>query len=463
MHRPHFLVSALSLGLAVHLAPAAETGAQEGPQVASSGVEYLPDGVTRMSFEDRVSLNSRWDLGYYLFQMQEFGAAAKEFEKIRSILPKDASLLALIGSCYSMSGQWKAGEKALLEAQAQSPDDEDINGLLGQFYLTAGQSLKGAAYLEHSLKVTPDQEDLRARLATLYLDAGQSERAKYHLEWLLRSRGPEAERGFGFADLDAAYARCLLLSGRAAESLPFARFAYETAPANPRFARLLGLSLMGNHMYAEAARMLGQGRTELQAEALVYLQWGEALFLDRKWESAEAVWLEGVSRFPASYDLLWRLADYYLGTARPGKALRVLKFGSDRNQGHPGNRLLEVRLHRKLGEYAAAEKSLVRLKRMACGPLAKEAMWEEAQLDFAAGRFGSCDKALDRVLQAKHRKAEAHLLKARLALYRGEKNAAQFQMRQASAAEPGNPKIAALARGAFGATSDEALLALHPK
>ena len=87
----------------------------------AAGVQYLPGGGTRMSYDQRVQLNSRWDLGYYLFQMQEFGAAAKEFEKIRAVLPKDASLLALIGSCYSMSGQWKQGEKALLEAKAQSP------------------------------------------------------------------------------------------------------------------------------------------------------------------------------------------------------------------------------------------------------------------------------------------------------------------------------------------------------
>ena len=465
MSRLRACLRPLCLGLLFPALLAASEGtAAPQTQVASTGVEYLPDGGVRMSFEDRVSLNSRWDLGYYLFQMQEFGAAAQEFEKIRSILPKDASLLALIGSCYSMSGQWKAGEKALLEASAQSPDDEDINGLLGQFYLTAGQSLKGAAYLEHSLKVTSDQDDLRARLATLYLDAGQTERARYHLEWLLRSHGEDAAAtGFGFAELDAAYARCLMLSGHARESLPFARYAHEAEPANPRFARLLGLSLMGNNLYAEAAAMLAVGRTELQAEALVYLQWGEALFLDRKWEDAEAVWLEGVSRFPASYDLLWRLSEYYLGTARPAKAARVLKFGADRNPAHPGNHLLEVRLHRKLGEYAAAEKSLSRLKRMSCGPLAKEALWEEAQLDFAAGRYGSCDKALDRVLQAKHRKAEAHMLKARLAMYRGDKSRAQAQLLQARNAEPGNPKVAALARGAFSGSSDEDLLAVLPK
>jgi tetratricopeptide (TPR) repeat protein len=161
-------------------------------EVAANAIEYLPESPVKMNFEERVALNSRWDLGYYLFQRQEFGAAALEFEKIRQVLPNDASLLALIGSCYSMSGHWKEGEKALLEANAANPEDEDINGLLGQFYLSAGQSLKGAAYLEHALKLTPDQDDLRARLATLYLDAGKTERARYHLENLLRSRAGAA-------------------------------------------------------------------------------------------------------------------------------------------------------------------------------------------------------------------------------------------------------------------------------
>ena len=430
--------------------------------VPERGVEYLPQGGTRMSYEQRVELNSRWDLGYYLFQIQEFSAAAHEFEKIRSVLPKDATLLALIGSCYSMSGQWKEGERALLQAKDQSPDDEDINGLLGQFYVTAGQTLKGAAYLEHSLKVTPEQDDVRARLATLYLDAGQAERARYHLEWLLRGHGRDPSQGFGFPELDNAYARCLLLSGHAKESLPFAELAYRADPDNARFARVLGLALMAGDRYADAARMLSLGRTELQGEALVYLQWGEALFLDRRWEEAEGIWLEGISRFPASYDLLSRLADYYLGTARPAKARRVLQYGEQRNPGHPGNRLLETRLHRKLAEFAAAGKSLDRLKRMACGPMSQEALWEEAQLLFATGKFGSCDKALDRLLLGKHRRAEAHLLKAKLAMFRGDKPVAQEHMRRAQAEGPGIPGQAALGREGLAARPEGVGLARTP-
>jgi tetratricopeptide (TPR) repeat protein len=421
-------------------------------------VEFLPGGATRMSMERRVELNSRWDLGYYLFQIQEFGAAAREFEKIRAVLPNDAALLALIGSCYSMSGQWKDGERALLEAKDQSPDDEDINGLLGQFYVTAGQSLKGAAYLEHSLKATPEQDDVRARLANLYLEAGQAERARYHLEWLLRGRGGDSAQGFGFPELDYAYARCLLLTGRTRQSLAFADLAHRSEPLDPRYSRVLGLALMANNRYADAARMLAEGRSVLQGEALVYLQWGEALFLDRRWEEAEAVWLEGASRFPSAYDLLWRLAEYYVGTARPAKALRVLKFGEDRNPGHPGNHLLEARLHRKLGEYAAAGKSLDRLKRMACGPMAHEALWEEAQLDFASGRLGACDKTLDRILQGKHRRAEAHLLKAKLALYRGDKTGAEQHARQAKAGAPAHA-LSSLAREASAGGHESAELA----
>src|SRR6188768_1766740 len=67
-------------------------------EVTAAAIEYLPQSPVKMDFEKRVALNSRWDLGYYLFQRQEFGAAALEFEKIRQVLPNDASLLALIGS-----------------------------------------------------------------------------------------------------------------------------------------------------------------------------------------------------------------------------------------------------------------------------------------------------------------------------------------------------------------------------
>jgi Flp pilus assembly protein TadD len=427
---------------------------------APAVIEYLPTGATKMDLDERVSLNSRWDLGYYLFQMQDFSAAAKEFEKIRKVLPNDPSLLALIGSCYSMSGKWTEGEKALLEAKEQNPEDEDINGLLGQFYLSAGQALKGAAYLEHSLRITPEQEDLRARLATLYLDAGQWERAGYHLEFLLRSRGGDSTRsGFGSPELDYDYARCLIQAGKSKEAQAYADLAHAADPANARYSRVLGLALMGSSQYGEAARMLAAGRNEIEAEEIIYLQWGEALFLDRRWEAAETVWLEGVSRFPKSYELLSRLVEYYIAIAKPAKARRVVAFGESRNPGNPGNLLLDARLLRKLGYYSASAKSLERLKRMACGSMAKEALWEEAQLDFSVAKYAACDKILDNLLLAKHRKAEAHLLKAKLALYRGDKAKAQSQSREAQSADPYRAKVYALAKQAFGATAADGTLA----
>jgi tetratricopeptide (TPR) repeat protein len=425
-----------------------------------AAIEYLPNGATKMDMDERLMLNSRWDLGYYLFQMQEFSAAAQEFEKIRRVLPNDPSLLALIGSCYSMAGQWNQGEKALLEAKAQNPEDEDINGLLGQFYLSAGQSLKGAAYLEHALRITPEQDDLRARLATLYLDAGQAERAQYHLVYLLRIRGEDSARfGFGIPDLDYDYARCLIQSGKFAQAQRYAELAHAAEPANARYSRVLGLSLMGSGQYADAARMLSAGRNEIEAEEIIYLQWGEALFLDRRWEAAEAVWLEGVSRFPKSYELMSRLIEYYIGTAKPAKARRVVAFGESHNPGNPGNLLLNARLLRKLGYYSAAGKSLERLQRMACGALAKEALWEEAQLDFSSAKYASCDRILDRLLLSKHRKAEAHLLKAKLALFRGDKAQAESQVREAKIADPANSKVYALAKQAFGGSPEAGKLA----
>ena len=398
----------LSLGLILAVSPKA------GADSASFGSDH----DTPTEFEKRIMLNSRWDLGYHLFQLQEYAAAAEEFEKIRQVLPNDASLLALIGSCYSMSGRWDQGEKALLEAKAQNPDDEDINSLLGQFYLSAGHSLKGATYLEHALRISPDQDALRARLASLYLDAGQGERARYHLEFILNARGGV---DFGNPEMDHDYARLLLNAGRYEEGLVFAERAYAADAANPSYARLLGLLFMRAQRYGEAARMLSVGRNELQAEETIYLQWGEALFLDRRWADAEVAWLEGVKRLPGSFELLARMVDYYLGAANPERARRVLAFAEARHPGHPGNLLLQARLHRKLSSYSLAGKALIRLKRQACGSLAKEALWEEAQLAFATGKFADCGKILDHLVLADHRKAEANVLKSKLALRAGNR------------------------------------------
>lgn len=370
-----------------------------GPSQAAEGEVIAPQvGIESLPMDQRLALSARWDLGYYLFQMGDYGAAASEFEKIRAVLPGEATLLALIGSCYSMSGRWKEGEANLLEARAQNPTDADVNGLLGQFYLSNGKGLKGAFYLEHALKAAPELGDLRGNLADVYLDAGQHARAQAHLETLLNERGGV---DFGEAKLDHAYARCLIQAGDFRAALPFALRAYQSQPGNPAFARTLGLGLMGTNRYGEAARMLSAGRgvdTDLVAEAGLHLKLGEALFQDRRWEAAEEAWMAGISRCPKSYPLYSRLVDYYLGTAQPAQAARVVAFADRENPDHPGNRLLEARYYRKLGDFALARKAIVRLKRQACGALIQEALWEEAQLEYETGRFATCGRILDRLL-----------------------------------------------------------------
>lgn len=414
------LRSTLALGF-LALAAGLPLSASAAEPVAETGIESLP-------LDERLALSARWDLAYYLFQMQEYAAAADEFEKILKVIPGEATLLALVGSCYSMSGRWKEGEASLLEARARSPGDADVNGLLGQFYLSLGKGMKGAFYLEHALKAAPELNELRTNLAEVYLDAGHHERARVHLETLLEERGGEE---FGDPKLEHAFARCLLQTGRFRESLPFALRAQKSQPSNPAFARTLGLALFGANRYREAARMLTVGRgfsAGPESDAELHLHLGEALFQDRRWDAAEDAWLKGITRVPTAYVLYSRLLDFYLGTARPAQAARVVAHAASENPGHPGNLLLEARLNRKLADYAAARKALVRLKRQACGAMGQEALWEEAQLEYETGRLTSCGKILDRLLSGKKGKGngedharlgEVHRLKGKLAAVNG--------------------------------------------
>jgi tetratricopeptide (TPR) repeat protein len=403
-----------------------------------------------VSFEQSVEITTRWELGYYLFQMQDYGAAAAEFEKIRRLLPRDPTLLALIGSCYSMSGRWSEGEKALQQARAENPSDADVNGLLGQFYLTAKLPLKGAYYLEQALRQAPEMEDLRAKVAEVYADARQFAKARAHLEVLLRDRG----NAFGDPDLDNAYARCLLASGKYREGAPYALKAHQSAPADPRYARTLGLAMLGLNRFVDAARLISASRPWMDGDADLYRSWGEALFQDRRWDEAEAAWLEGTRKFPDAYGLLSRLLEFYFGSAQPEKAERVAAYARVKNPAHPGNLLLEARLSRKQGNFSQARMALERLKRRAGSPLLYEGLWEQAQLEYETGRFFECGKVLERVM-AGSRKAEAHLLRAKLAMKSGNLPVAQAQLLQAHAANPCDLKVYALARIAFGSDKEK--------
>jgi tetratricopeptide (TPR) repeat protein len=411
-----------------------------------------------MNDDEKVSLSSRWDLGYYLFQVQEYDAAALEFEKLRLILPADASLLALIGSCYSMAGRWQAAESALLQALKGNPEDEDINGLIGQFYLSAGRPLKAVSYMEHSLRILPKQDELRARLVKVYLEVGNIEGAYTHLNLLLDASG-----GYGFdnPELENDYAQCLIQFGKFRDALVYAERAYRNQPGNSEFSRIYGICLLGNNLYEEASKILVVGQQDFQFDANLYLQLGEAQFMGRHWVEAEKTWLDGVTRYPNSYSLFLRLLEYYVGTAQPERARRVVAFAEQRNPENPGNLLLEAHLKRKLSNFTSASKSLERLKRQSCGTLAMEAIWEEAQLDFVTGKYSSCDKLLDNLLFNRHRQVEAHLMKAKLANQTGNKTKVQAETLAARNANPYNLNVYALAHSAFTGSAELAKLTQH--
>jgi tetratricopeptide (TPR) repeat protein len=425
---PHALAILLGLGSAFAEAPPA-TSVVVGPEItvgdAPQDAQEPPPansdtGLEGLPLDDRLALSARWEVGFYLFQQGDYAAAAEEFEKIRKVLPGEATLLALIGSCYSLTGRWDDGEKTLLEARRQAPSDADVNGLLGQLYHSRGMALKGAYYFENALKAAPELAELRSSLVDIYLENGRPVRARSHLETLLRENGGEE---FGDPKLDHAYARSLIQSGEVLEALPFALRAYQAQSGNPAYSRTLGICLMAANRYGEAARLLAAGRNSQvdgSGDAELFLQWGEALYKDRRWTAAEDAWLTGITRFPDAYAIYGRLVDFYVGTARPHMAERAVDFAADQNPGHPGNLLLEARLKRKLGDFAASRKALVRLKRQACGPMLQEALWEEAQLEYAVGRYSTCGRILDRLLTQGHRQGEASGLKARMTMRRGD-------------------------------------------
>lgn len=406
----------------------------------------------QLSQEEQLALNARWDLAYFLFQNQDYHAAAAEFEKIHKTFVDDATLLALLGSCYSMMGQWQAGENALLSAAEQNPNDEDINGLLGQFYSSVGQFEKSITYMEKSLSIAPEQDDLRAKLAELYLQQGKLGQAKNHFEMLLQSHG---EVVFGNSELNFGLGRCLLKMHQPELALPYLTMAHQLAKSNPQITYSLGLCLFEQNYFAEAAEFLSQVKNQNWADDKLYVQTGEAHFLNRNWETAEKVWLEGLNRFPSSYPIMSRLIDYYIGTARPNRAAHVVAYGEKFNHGNPGNLLLQIQLKRKVSNYAAAWKALERLKRQACGKMSHEALWEEAQLDFETGKYGNCGKVLDYLIAKQHRNTEAYLMKAQMAAQNGDKGLAKIELLKARESNPYNLKVYLVAKAVFGTSGLE--------
>ena len=295
--------------------------------------------------DERLALSARWDLGYYLFQMQDYAAAATEFEKIRAVLPGEATLLALIGSCYSMSGRWKEGEVNLLKARKRNPADADVNGLLGQFYLSQGKGLKGAFYLEHALKAAPELVDLRANLADVYLEAGQPARARLHLETMLNERGGA---DFGEPRLDHAYARCLVQAGSFREALPFALRAHQAQPSQSRLFPDLG------PLPAWACEPLRRGRAHAFRRArrdLAAAMRSSTCSSAKPCSRIAAGKRPRMPGWPASPGFpghptrsthgWWTITSAPPVPIRP---LRVVAFAERRNPDHPGNLLLMVRI-----------------------------------------------------------------------------------------------------------------------
>ncbi len=397
-----------------------------------------------LNFEDMLRLSARWELGKVLYELDEFATAADQISQVTSAFPDDPKAQALLGTSYTMLGEWEKAESVLQMALSNNPKNPEMINLLGDFYFQKGDYQTSFTFFEKSLEFNPKQNEVRFHLMEDYLRASRFTEVEQHANYLL------IEGNYKNPDFFALLADFHGSHGYFAEALNFALLALKADPGNNKYLRKLGEAYFKVNQFSEAVTCLQSYFNQSDPDIQSYLLLGEAYFNLHQFEEAEKIWSQGLSEFPGDPNLTRSLAEYFINTAQPLRARETIQdLISFRGLSGSG-RLVLVTYFRKMGNYNHALDLLKSEQlKQSSQEIQNATLYEEAQLRYAKGDYWSAERLSNRLIKLNYEVSDMYLLNAKIEMVKGNHKAAQNFVLAAQQANPYNLHVYALASAAF--------------
>lgn len=263
-------------------------GAQSGPKVRRTA-SNSKDAVTERQISSRFNAGLR---AYYTSQYEE---ALQVFSGILSDAPKHAPSYFMLARVYTMRQQYTEAEMALQQAVKLDKNNVWYQITLAKSYMTTENYKSALPVWEKIIRVMPDNADYLSALATCYEKTGKPDKS---------------------AELRDRIAQ---LSPASGEDQP--------KPATPDAGnaggdhKSQGLASLKAQQYEQAVAQFEVALREDDTDYDLWSAFAEAVAKSGKWSKLTDFEEDMTTLFPQSPALLCALANAFLHTNHPDKAL----------------------------------------------------------------------------------------------------------------------------------------------
>ncbi len=213
-----------------------------------------------MDMQEKMALNTRFELGNYLVEMQNYAQAEMEFNKLLPYFPEDRKLLSILGACQLMLEKMDSAEINLLHALQLDSNNTMILNLLSRVYLSQHREGLAIQMLEQSLNYEPSQISLRLLLCQLLVNSNDFSKAEPQVKLLFQANDHPIN-----AEAHYLWGNIYTKRGQLPEALLQYQKAYVQQPHSDIFLLALASAYQRVHQY-KAALPLWQKKMELEAQ-----------------------------------------------------------------------------------------------------------------------------------------------------------------------------------------------------
>ena len=395
----------------------------------------------QITYGTMVDLAATWELGKFLFDIDEYIEAKKCFKKIVNTFPDDAKALALLGASYAMTEDWDSAEVVLTTAHEKNPSNVELNNLMGDFFSEAKNYQKSAYYYKKSLENNSQQWGIRYRLMEVYRLQLNSDALYQELQYVASNSERQSIRYYWYLSV---YHQ---IKGNLNESLKYLKICHKKAPNEHEYLQKLSQTAFQMHHYDEviqSTKTFLQQEPEHQSSILML---GDALYQKKEWVESERIWKKALDNNPGSLLFTGKLMNLLLATARPQEARDLLAKQCPPKTSNSAWLILYAQYYRKMGHL---KKAADMLKKIPFETLKDEQKnffyWESAKIALAQGLF---KKAWNNSLEINaigKSNAKILIFQAKIAWKKGAIKQAQELLMKAYQKNPYEMGIYAIAR-----------------
>ncbi|MGE5626260.1 MAG: sulfotransferase [Bacillota bacterium] len=276
-----------------------------------------------------------------------------------------------------------------MQQQSQEPDGfEQAIALYGE-----GRLREAEAACHAALKAEPRQPHALHMLGLIRAEAGAVEEGLALVEQALAT-------GVVHPAIQAAHGRLLLRLGRPAGAVPSLEQSLRLDPRQPPVLRLLGVALIQTGRAADAEALLRGALARLPEDPGLLDALAMSAMAQGRYAEARPLLERALELDPEQPDAAGNLALVYEQSNLLDEAAKIVEQGLERWPKHASLQLIEARLLRRRGDYAAGRERLLALQqRRELLPMLQRD--SEFELGWCADGLGDFDKAMEHFGTAK--------------------------------------------------------------